>query len=59
MERDSFVCVCNSVTYGTIEDAINNGAQNHEDIMEETGAGSFCGGCIQLIEEILDRLVVR
>ena len=58
MDRNDHVCICNSVTYGEIEDAINNGAQNYEDILEETGAGSVCGGCIERIEEILDRLVI-
>lgn len=59
MDRNEFVCICKSVSYGEIEDAISNGAQTYEDILEETEAGSICGGCIERIEEILDRLVVR
>ncbi len=59
MNRDDYVCICKSVSYGTIEDAINNGAQTYEDILEETEAGSVCGGCIERIEEILDRLVIK
>ncbi len=59
MDRNDFVCICNSVSYGAIEDAIDNGAQTYEDILEETNAGSVCGGCIERVEEILDRLTVR
>ena len=31
----------------------------YEDILDETNAGSVCGGCIERVEEILDRLTVR
>ena len=59
MDRNDLVCICKSVSYGKIEDANDNGAQTYEDILEETEAGSVCGGCIERIEEILDRLVVK
>ena len=59
MDRNDLVCICKSVSYGKIEDAIDNGAQTYEDILEETEAGFVCGGCIERIEEILDRLVVK
>lgn len=59
MEKDDHVCVCKDVSYGEIEAAIDDGAQSYEDILEETDAGSICGGCIERINEILDRLVVR
>lgn len=59
MDKEDLVCVCNSVPYGRIEAAIDNGAQSYEDILEETSAGSVCGGCIERIEEILDRLVIK
>ncbi|MCI9596127.1 MAG: (2Fe-2S)-binding protein [Firmicutes bacterium] len=59
MDRDEFICICKSVPYGAIADAVDAGAQTYEDILEQTGAGSVCGGCIERIDEILDRLVVR
>lgn len=59
MDKHEHVCICNGVSYSQIEDAINSGAQTYEDILEETGAGSVCGGCIQRIDEILDRLVIQ
>ena len=59
MDRNDLVCICKSVSYGKMEDALDNGAQTYEDILEETEAGSVCGGCIERIEEILDRLVVK
>lgn len=59
MDREDLVCICKSVSYGQIEEAIHNGAQTYEDILEETEAGSVCGGCIERIDEILDRLVIK
>lgn len=58
MDKDELVCVCNSVSYRTIEDLIQQGAQTYEDIAMATNAGSVCGGCIERIDEILDRLVI-
>lgn len=57
--KDDLVCICNSVSYRQIEEAVDNGAKNYEDILETTHAGSVCGGCIERIEEILDRIVVK
>ena len=57
--KDDLVCICNSVSYRQIEEAVDEGAKNYEDILEKTKAGSTCGGCIERIDEILSRIVVK
>lgn len=58
-DKDDLICICNSVSYRRIEDAVEAGAKNYEDILEMTGAGSVCGGCIERIDGILSNLVVK
>lgn len=41
------------VDYGTIKEAINNGATSVEQVADATGASTACGGCSSQIEEIL------
>jgi bacterioferritin-associated ferredoxin len=53
------ICICNSVSYRRIEDAVEAGAKTYEDILEMTGAGSVCGGCIERIDGILRNLVIK
>lgn len=57
--KDDLICICNSVSYRRIEEAVENGAKTYEDILERTGAGSVCGGCIQRIDGILHNLVIE
>lgn len=54
MEREEIICNCMNVTKGEIIDAIKaNGLTTVEQVSEATGAGTGCGGCVELIEEIL------
>ncbi|MBL8029437.1 MAG: iron-sulfur cluster assembly scaffold protein [Fibrobacteres bacterium] len=47
-EEAEIVCHCGRITRKTIEDAIRaKGLTTVEQIMEETGAGSYCGSCIK------------
>lgn len=39
------VCYCVGTTYGEILEAIKNGANTIEKIMDETDAGTACGLC--------------
>ena len=58
MNRRKEACHCKNVTYGMIEDAIRNGADTVEQVMEATGAGKGCGKCRDflacLIRDILE-----
>ncbi|WP_346870834.1 MULTISPECIES: (2Fe-2S)-binding protein [unclassified Clostridium] len=56
MSENRIVCTCQDVDYNTIKKAIEDGAKTVDDIMEATGAGTVCGGCISEIEEILQEL---
>ncbi|MCI9559790.1 (2Fe-2S)-binding protein [Candidatus Ventrimonas sp. KK005] len=55
MDRDEIVCNCMGVTAGEIQDAIEAGARTVEEIQENTGAGTVCGGCIDEIRQILEQ----
>jgi len=48
------ICICKNVSHKKIETLKKEG-KNIEEILEETEAGSDCGRCLCLIEEIIDR----
>ncbi|HBA03828.1 MULTISPECIES: (2Fe-2S)-binding protein [Clostridium] len=56
MSENRIICTCQDVDYNTIKKAIEDGAKTVDDIMEATGAGTVCGGCISEIEEILQEV---
>jgi bacterioferritin-associated ferredoxin len=56
MSENRTICTCQDVDYNTIKKAIEDGAKSVDDIMEATGAGTVCGGCISEIEEILQEV---
>ena len=43
LNRSKEACHCRNITYGTIEDAIRNGADTLQQVMDVTGAGKGCG----------------
>lgn len=51
--RDATVCVCNGVTTGAIDDAIDDGCETVADVGRCTRAGTGCGGCRARIAELL------
>lgn len=53
LKPDDIVCNCFSITKKEIEDAIDAGAKTVDEVGERTNAGTGCGGCKPLIEEIL------
>jgi NAD(P)H-nitrite reductase large subunit len=54
---DEIICNCMSVTRGEIVDAIRqNGLTTVEEVGDATNAGTGCGGCQELIQEILDEI---
>jgi bacterioferritin-associated ferredoxin len=47
------VCHCHGVTDRQIRACIQNGASTTADIAELCGASTGCGGCSELVEEIV------
>jgi NAD(P)H-nitrite reductase large subunit len=57
MENHETVCHCMEVTRGEIVDAIKaKNLKTVEEVGEETAAGTGCGGCQDIIQEILDEI---
>ncbi len=48
------VCHCHSVTDREIRSSVQCGARSCEDVGEACGAGTGCGGCESLVEEIVE-----
>ncbi|MDR3327223.1 MAG: (2Fe-2S)-binding protein [Prevotellaceae bacterium] len=57
MDRNETVCNCMGVTRGEIEYAVKAGGLTTVDqVGEATTAGTGCGGCQEIIQEILDEI---
>ncbi|WP_040837446.1 nitrite reductase large subunit NirB [Nocardia brevicatena] len=52
---DAQICSCNDVGKGTIRGAIEDGACDVPAIKSCTGAGTSCGGCVPMLEKILEQ----
>lgn len=52
------VCHCKRVHCRDIRDAVQNGAENVDEVGEQCGAGTGCGGCRPLVEKMVDRELV-
>lgn len=50
LNRSKEACHCKNVTYGMIEDAVRNGADTLQQVMDATGAGKGCGKCKDFLE---------
>ena len=48
------VCKCQNVSVNEVVEAVKNGADTIERVMEETKAGSGCGRCNGIIQNIID-----
>ena len=49
------VCLCRVVTDRAVRDAIDSGAQTAEEVGHRCGAGTGCGACKGVVEEILEQ----
>ncbi|MDR0715142.1 MAG: (2Fe-2S)-binding protein [Bacteroidales bacterium] len=57
MDVNETICHCMGVTCGEIIEAIKaGGLKTVEEVGEATAAGTGCGGCQSVIQEILDEL---
>lgn len=53
------VCHCLAVNDKLVRRMIKSGAASAEEIASSCGAGARCGGCIPLIEDLLEREALR
>ena len=54
MERDDILCACMGITRGQIEDDIKfNNLMSVDEVGDFNDAGTMCGGCQEIIEEII------
>lgn len=49
-----FVCLCHAVTDREIRDAVDNGIADVDQLQEMCGAGSGCGSCRDVAQEVID-----
>ena len=49
-----YVCLCRGVSERKVRAAINHGAATIEEIGDRCGAGTRCGGCWPLLEDMLE-----
>lgn len=54
MPDSAVICNCTAVSCGQIRDALARGCSDRESLGIETGAGTVCGTCHPLLEELLD-----
>jgi len=54
----TFVCHCRAVTLRAIRAAIASGATTVTEITASCHAGRGCGGCLRLVEAILDASLI-
>ena len=50
-----WVCMCKGVQDTTVADLVKAGRDTLKDIQVITGAGTGCGQCIKLIEQIITK----
>lgn len=53
MGNDCQICSCNNVTKGALCEAIKNGVTNLGDLKKCTKAGTGCGGCLPMVNDLL------
>jgi NAD(P)H-nitrite reductase large subunit len=57
MDNNETICHCMDVTRGTIIEAIKkHNLKTVEEVGQATEAGTGCGGCQPVIQEILDEI---
>ena len=54
MPDDAQVCNCNGVSKGAIRRCVAGGKRNFKSVMEATRAGTGCGSCKVLVQEIVE-----
>ncbi len=56
-EQNPIVCTCNEISQQEIEQAIRDkGLKTIEEVGDETTAGTVCGGCVDEIYLLLEKI---
>lgn len=53
------LCVCNRVSDRKVREAIHQGASSVAEVSTRCGIGSDCGGCVELVEAMLEAAASR
>ncbi len=53
------ICSCFNVSKGDLAEAVNSGCQDLAALKESTSAGTGCGGCSQLVKQVLDHELLQ
>lgn len=48
------VCHCHGVSDGNIREAVRAGSRTPEEVAQQCGAGTGCGGCFSLVCDIVE-----
>ncbi len=48
-----YLCQCNGITKGTIEQLVDAGARSVADVERRCGAGNDCGNCRRAIHDLI------
>jgi bacterioferritin-associated ferredoxin len=57
MNPNTIICTCNEITFGEIEKAIHEKKlKTIEEVGNETTAGTMCGGCVDEIYLLLEKI---
>lgn len=51
---DDLICTCHNVTAGSLRGAVDDGAEDVKAIKVCTKAGTGCGSCVPLVQELVD-----
>ncbi len=57
MDKDAILCTCNEITCQEVENAIRQKKlKTIEEVGNETTAGTICGGCVDEIYLLLEKI---
>ena len=56
---DSLVCQCNSVKQATLVKAVSDGCKSVSELCKQTSAGTVCGSCKPLLQQLIGNSVPR
>lgn len=57
MNPETIICTCNEISYGEVEKAIREKQlKTIEDVGDATTAGTMCGGCVDEIYLLLEKI---
>lgn len=49
-----YICICHKINDRDIANSIAQGANNRVALMNDLGAGSACGRCVEMLDALID-----